>query len=185
MGNSTPIPFFPVPPTVYSARYMSEITRAFSLYTTQQLANVSLAALVAQIRNTNAISNLNATSTFTDVVIDGEQDQLDSGFTNGTTGIVCGFTGRVKCTVHIDYSSSVGRASVHLGVAVDGVTQPILGKGGYIRSASGHNDATATSTQYIQVTSGDEVTLQTKQGASGGTCAGTAGKCMLLMERWA
>ena len=35
MARNLAVPLFPIPPGVYSRRYMAEVTRAFSVYTTQ------------------------------------------------------------------------------------------------------------------------------------------------------
>tara|TARA_R110000744_G_scaffold87119_1_gene170209 strand:+ start:838 stop:2043 length:1206 start_codon:yes stop_codon:yes gene_type:complete len=137
----------------------------------------------AQIRNTSTITNVNSTTSFADVVITGTNDFTDTGFTAGSTGIVCGFTGRILVTVHIRGNSSVQRAAPIVRAAVAGTGSPIVGATGYIRGDSGHSDSTSTATCLLSVTSGQEVTLQTMQGGASGTVTGVAGGCMILIQR--
>jgi hypothetical protein len=110
---------------------------------------------------------------------------MDTGFTAGATGITCSFTGRIKVTVHITSNSATGaRVAPIVRAAVGGVGSPIEGATGYIRNLDGHFTTTCTATCFLSVTSGDVVTLQTKQGSTVlDVTTGVAGGCMILIER--
>ena len=147
------------------------------------LTGISSSTSIAQVRNTSAISNLNGSTSFTDVAITGISDFMDTGFTAGSTGIICGFTGRIAVTVHILQSASSARTNVKVRAAVGGVGSPIEGATGYIRATSDHNESSSTATSFMSVTSGDEVTLQTQREAALGTVQGPAGSCMISVKR--
>lgn len=150
---------------------------------------VNSAPRVAQVRNDGATTNLNHSTAWQNIVVSGHDDQMDDDFAAGATGVICNFVGRVKCTAHIGFSidsaANIQRPAPLLGVAVGGVLQPILGKTGYIRDTSGHEEASCTVVQYIDIpSSGDEVTIQTKRETTRtGTVTGDDGGCMILLER--
>lgn len=139
---------------------------------------------IAQVRNTSQTANLNHSTSWAIIAITGESDFIDADFSAGSTGIVCNFDGRAKVTTHIGYTVSGARVNVLVRAAVGGVGQPIEGKSGYVRNATGHTEASCTAIQYVTVSSGDEVTLQTKRESSTSTTTlGDAGKCMILVEK--
>ncbi len=137
---------------------------------------------IAQVRNTDTSTNINGAS-WGDRPVNGITDFMDADFSLGTNGIICNFSGRVKATAHIGYTTIGARVSVNVGIAVAGVDQPVKGKSGYVRAASGHNEATGTAQQYITVLSGDEVTLRTFGEAVGTATVMDNGGCILLLER--
>ena len=109
---------------------------------------------------------------------------MDTGFTAGATGIVCGFTGRIKVTVHILQSnSSTQRTNVKVRAAVAGTGSPIEGAGGYIRDSNDNDESSTAATSFMSVTSGQEVTLQTMREAASGTVVGPAGSCMISITK--
>tara|TARA_R110000782_G_scaffold131761_1_gene223626 strand:- start:30 stop:2126 length:2097 start_codon:yes stop_codon:yes gene_type:complete len=141
-------------------------------------------AVIAQVRNSAQIADVNSTANFANVAITGISDFMDTGFTAGSTGIVCGFTGRVEVTVHIRMDSAGVRVAPRVRAAVAGVGSPIEAATGYIRNTSSHDKASSTATCFLSVTNGDEVTLQTAQGSSETTaCIGVLGGCMISIER--
>jgi hypothetical protein len=147
-------------------------------------ATIWSATRIAQVRNVSTIADVNVNSTFTDVVISGITDFMDQGFSAGSTGIVCGFTGRVKVTLHMYMYSTNGRISPQIVTAVNGTPTTIIGGTGYIRALDAHNNASCTVVSYLSVTPGDEVTLQSRQGSSiSGAVTAPAGSSMILIER--
>jgi hypothetical protein len=174
-------PDFTGVPTAPTASSGTDTTQLATTAFVQAAAGGSTA--IAQVRNTSAISDLNGTTSFTDVAITGINDFMDTGFTAGSTGIVCGFTGRIAVTVHILQTSNVQRSAVKVRAAVGGVGSPIEGASGYIRDSSGHNESSSAATSFMSVTSGQEVTLQTMQEAAAGTVTGPAGSCMISITK--
>jgi hypothetical protein len=174
-------PAFTGVPTAPTATPGTDTTQLATTAFVQAAAGGSTA--IAQVRNTSAISDLNGTTSFTDVAITGISDFMDTGFTAGSTGIVCGFTGPIAVTVHILQTSNVQRSAVKVRAAVGGVGSPIEGASGYIRDSSGHNESSSAATSFMSVTSGQEVTLQTMQEAASGTVTGPAGSCMISITK--
>ena len=174
-------PDFTGVPTAPTATAGTNTTQLATTAFVQAAAGGSTA--IAQVRNTSAISNLNGSTSFTDVAITGISDFMDTGFTAGSTGIICGFTGRIAVTVHILQSASSARTNVKVRAAVGGVGSPIEGATGYIRATSDHNESSSTATSFMSVTSGDEVTLQTQQEGNTGTVTGPAGGCMISITK--
>jgi hypothetical protein len=149
-----------------------------------EAARINLNMSIAQVRNSGTISDVNGTASFTDVAIAGISDFMDAGFTAGSTGIVCGFTGRIKVTVHIRMSSTGERVAPMVRAAVGGVGSPVEGATGYMRNLNTHDKSSSTATCFLSVSSGDEVTLQTAQGSDVTTTApGLLGGCMISIER--
>jgi hypothetical protein len=175
-------PDFTGVPTAPTATSGTNTTQLATTAFVQAAAGGSTA--IAQVRNTSAISDLNGTTGFTDVAITGISDFMDTGFTAGATGIVCGFTGRIKVTVHILQSnSSTQRTNVKVRAAVAGTGSPIEGAGGYIRDSNDNDESSTAATSFLSVTSGQEVTLQTMREAASGTVVGPAGSCMISITK--
>jgi len=138
---------------------------------------------IAQVRNTDVTTNINAV-TWTDLPANGISEGLDSVYAMGANGVICNFNGRVKVTAHVSYFSAVARVSVAVGIAVDGVLQPVIGKSGYLRATNGHNNSSASVSRYVLVSVGDEVTIQTMQDAQAGAATMDDGGCQLMLERY-
>ena len=66
-------------------------------------------------------------------------------------------------------STTVQRANVALQILVNDVATGARGAGGYVRSASGHNDGTTIVEDYVTVNANDVIQIQTSQEAVSGT----------------
>lgn len=138
---------------------------------------------IAKVRNSAVIANINSAAAWTTRQIVGINDEMDAGFSPGPNGIICGFNGRVKITTHIAYNVAGARVNVLVRGAIDGVGLPIQGRSGYVRNASGHTQGSAMAIDTANVTTGQEVQLQTFREAVSTITPGAIGDLMIMVER--
>lgn len=159
------------------------IVTASDLKTYAQAGGGGQALIIAQVSNTDVSTNING-GAWANVPINGSTDFLDSGFSIGTNGgIICNFSGRIKVTGHVGYTVSGARVNVKIRIAIAGVGDALEGKSGYVRNATGHNESSVDVSKYFSVTSGQEVTIQSRSEAAEITTTMDFGGSMLLIER--
>ncbi|OVE76404.1 hypothetical protein BVX97_01050 [bacterium E08(2017)] len=113
--------------------------------------------------------------------------RIDSGFTHsaGSQSITLDADGLYLVYFNMPIYSTVARSAPRIEVKLDGVmVAGGAGKQGYIKSGSGHNDASVHWSGVIQATAGSVLTVDTMQEATLGTVTVPAGeKAMLTVEK--
>jgi hypothetical protein len=104
--------------------------------------------------------------------VTGSLDINEGAFTSTSSGIVVPSDGQYICGVTAYCTSTVQRASVQVAFTVNGTVQAEIGSSGYIRSSSGHNQATTHLTTIYTMVAGDELGLAFRRDST--AAAGTA-----------
>jgi cytoskeletal protein CcmA (bactofilin family) len=126
-----------------------------NVYAKTQLTNVSTI-------NTGTFANRDCIDTTPEFNV--------GGFTFTSAGITVPQDGLYQVTVSAYYTTTVQRASVGLRFAINNVQQGEIAAMGYVRSASGHNEASIILTTIYQMTSGQSIAPFFGQLAASGTC---------------
>ena len=138
--------------------------------------------------STDTTTNINATTT----IQWNSEDIKDSGYTHsdGTNPqkITITQAGTYKIYAAITYTTTVQRANVALQILVgDGAGNDVAtgarGAGGYVRSASGHNDGTTIVEDYVTVNANDVIQIQTSQEAVSGAVNLKSGQSKIIIEK--
>ncbi len=136
-----------------------------------------------QVSNTDSTTNINAAS-WTVAPINGVVviTPQTSYLSSATNGIQVNFNGIVKARTNVYQSSSVTRSNVEIAFAVNGTKVPGIAASGYIRNSSGHNTSSCYIEKAISVSSGDIITIQTRQGGATGTVTMPSSESYLEVE---
>ncbi len=141
----------------------------------------------AYIQMTNTLStniNINATRfSWLDTTMTNLIQDTSSVFTKDTDGIRVNQTGVYRVTVYQHQSTTVQRSNAGLQIGIDNVAQAGIGANAYIRSASGHNESTASLSRLVRVSAGQKITIINQQLALGGTVTCPAGTLVFLVEQ--
>ena len=138
--------------------------------------------------STDTTTNINGTTT----IQWNSEDIKDSGYTHSDATnpqkITITQAGTYKIYAAITYFTTVQRANVALQILVgDGegndVATGARGAGGYVRSASGHNDGTTIVEDYVTVNANDVIQIQTSQEAVSGTVTLKSGESKIIIEK--
>ena len=121
-----------------------------------------------QLGLSNNLFNLNQNASWVQVPLDVE-NKIDKGFLFTGNGLQAQFSDWVDASASIYMVSTVQRASVELAFAVNGTVRDVIGSGGYIRSTSGHNEASVIVIDGFYVNEGDVVTLWCRSTGTSGT----------------
>jgi hypothetical protein len=125
-------------------------------------------ASVLQLTNTDTTTNVNQTA-FTDVPL-GTALTIGSDFTQSGSGIVTGFTGHVELSASIYMESTSQRPAVVFAFFKNGVDLGVRYNTSYIRSGSGHNEASTACTPFVAACSPSDVfTVRGQRDANSGT----------------
>ena len=133
--------------------------------------------------STDTTTNINATTT----VNWNSESIKDTGFTHSNTTnpneITITQAGTYKVYASITYTTTVQRANIALEILVNDVSTGARGAGGYVRSASGHNDGSTIVEDYVTVSANDVVKIQTSQEAQNGTVNLRSGESKIIIEK--
>lgn len=133
--------------------------------------------------STDTTTNINATTT----IQWNSEDIKDSGYTHSDATnpdqITITQAGTYKIYAAITYTTSVQRANIALQILVNSVATGARGAGGYVRSASGHNDGTTIVEDYVTLSANDVVKIQTSQEAAAGTVNLLSGESKIIIEK--
>jgi hypothetical protein len=140
--------------------------------------------LFASLSDGPAGGNLNPTSA--DSLLWSAPQRKDAGFTHtdDTDSITLDNAGTYLVSVNMPMYSNAGRASPRLEVLLDGSRVPSgSGTQGYIRSDSGHNNASVHWSGLVQATAGSVLTVSViEEGASGTVSLPAGEKVSLFIE---
>jgi hypothetical protein len=107
--------------------------------------------------------------TFTDVPLDTPLT-IGSDFTQSGSGIVTGFTGHVELSANIYMESTSQRPAVVCAFFKNGVDLGVRYNTSYIRSGSGHNEASTACVPFVAACSPSDVfTVRGQRDGAGGT----------------
>ena len=135
-----------------------------------------------QVRNTDSTTSIN-TSTITNIPFGGTVDKSDADYTLATDSITCNFNGVVNVQAHISQTGTVQRSNIRVTITKNNVVVSGKGLSGYIRSASGHNEASSHITATFDVVDGDIIRVTGQQEGAGGTVRQIAGNSQVTVER--
>lgn len=116
----------------------------------------------------NSIVNDSASFTVRNV-FNTNPDINNSGFTVNSSTITVPSGGLYECMVNCYFTSSVARSNVGVSFEIDGVTQDEVSASNYIRSGSGHNEASTHLCSLFTLSSGSTVKLAFAYLGSTGT----------------
>jgi len=142
----------------------------------------------AQVSNTDTTTNINTGTNFSNNVPivgvfanDGGGDFTQSG----STGVICNFNGDIDLRASVHMQSTAVRPNVRIRAKLDGTSFGPVGASSYIRSNSGHNEASShITTNRITVISGQLITLGSDQeAAAGATTMALSGTSNLYIKR--
>lgn len=105
-----------------------------------------------------------------------------SVFTKDTFGVTVNSTGLYKVTVFQYQITLVERSNAAVRVSVNGTVQTGYGANAYMRSASGHNEATASFVKIVAASAGDEIGIANERLAQTGTVTCPGGSLIFLVE---
>lgn len=124
---------------------------------------------VISLTTTDTSTNINQSS-WTKINWDTEKI-VDTPYSHSGTDITFNEAGTYEVYASISYDAN-GNARTNPGVkfAINGTRRDGIGMSGYVRSASGHNEASTPLKEVISVGAGDTLTVQTTQMGNNGTC---------------
>jgi len=143
-------------------------------------------------RNTYAVytstdTSTNINSTGTAIPWTTEVDVSSSSaydLDTGTHLVTLSEPGVYRVYAAVTYSSSSARVNVGLRIRVDGSLTSARGYNGYVRAASGHNEATSSVEDWIETTTDDEtIEIEAVRISSSGTCTCISSASRLVIER--
>lgn len=141
----------------------------------------------AKFTNTEVNQNINAGSAVTlptQVQILGNQENLDSDFSQIGENIQCNFDGFIRVLVNLHLFSTATRTSVNIRLRNNTDLVGPQGAGGYIRDTSGHNRSSVHIMTVLPISDGDQIGLFSGQEAGGGsTFLDVVGTSDITMER--
>lgn len=120
----------------------------------------------------SASSTVNDNGTYTAENIFPVTGSLDiniGSFTSSTSGIVVPSTGTYIVMGNMLYNTTVARANPEFRFSINGTGQSESARSAYMRSAGGHNSSSSSLTTIYTLTAGDEIGLQFRSAAAGGT----------------
>jgi len=104
-------------------------------------------------------------------------------FTPTILGIEVEAAGVYEVMTNIYMTSTSARTNVALEITVNGVSQGVRGAGAYIRSASGHNEASGHVSQLVTLNVGDIVGVTAQKISANGAVAVPAGQSNLIIKK--
>lgn len=163
----------------------------YNIATRAQNTATSSTALIsfAQRVNADIATNLNDLA-ITEVPMDGALTTNQTGFAINGNGIQYNDadTVWVRCSFNLSVTASFNRGNMVARLAVDTGGGPVLfgpeASHGYIRNSNGHQQSSyAISGTWIELSTGDTITVQTIREANAGTITmNAAGTSQLLLE---
>ena len=106
-----------------------------------------------------------------------------SDYSNSSGTVTVATTGTYRVNAVISYTSNVQRASVALQIYVNGTATDRITYGGYLRAASGHNEASNYIEEFLELTANDTVEIYAFEGAASGTATLIANESILMFEK--
>lgn len=103
-------------------------------------------------------------------------------FAPHTEGVRVLTAGDYRVTSTVYSTSSARRVNAGIQITINGVPQGVQGAGNYIRSANGHNEASATVTQTVTAAAGDIIGIESEQLGATGSVSAPAAKSVLIVE---
>lgn len=126
------------------------------------------------------------TSGWTEILWDTPLD-VDAGFTHDASASPSEITitepGTYRVHAGISFETTVVRANPGVAIAVNGTRTGRLGLSGYVRSGSGHNEASNSIVDQVTVSAGDTLTIMTTQFGASGTITLRPNESTLLIEK--
>lgn len=114
--------------------------------------------------------NVNGSATYTEISWINTTPQFSNGTWSATaSAITVPNTGLYLVQVNWSLTSTVQRSNVGVRFAVNNTIESELAAHNYIRSTSGHNEASANLSTTLSLTAGDEVSIYAAQLAATGT----------------
>lgn len=110
-------------------------------------------------------------------------DYNTGSFTVATTGITVPSDGYYDCYVNLYMTSSVGRANIGLRFYIDTTVQDPISASDYIRSGSGHNEASTNLRMTLYMTAGQAFRMGTQQLAAAGTVTITGANSNWIIQK--
>jgi hypothetical protein len=136
-----------------------------------------------QVRNNDTTTNINASTSFTEIPMNGSVDRNDGDWTLDGNGWIANFTGWVDAYGSVSQQSSSARTNVQVAFAINGVVRGPKGAQGYIRSTAGHNESTSAIQDGFLVTAGQKITLVGRRVANSGTVNQRNGESIVKLRR--
>ncbi len=133
----------------------------------------------AQIRMTDDTFNLNQSTSWVEIPMNGNVDKMDKGFVASGNGIKAQFTDWATFEASVYLESSVARPNVEIAFALNGVVRPVIGACSYIRNANSHNHSSSNVVDGFMVSTNDVITLMCRQEANNGTVTSPASSSIM------
>jgi hypothetical protein len=138
-----------------------------------------------QMTNT-ASGNINNASitqfTWFDTTSANVMQNASSVFTKDIFGVTVNSTGLYKVTVFQYQITTVERSNAAVRISINGSVQPGYGANAYMRSASGHNESTASFVKIVAASAGDEIGIVNELLANTGSVTCPGGSLIFIVE---
>jgi len=135
-----------------------------------------------QVRNTDTTTDINV-ATAADIPFGGTTDATDDDYTLAASSITVNFEGIVNVQAHISQESADERTNVGIWITKNNTQMSGVGKSGYIRAASDHNDSSSHMSATFAVADGDVIRVRGERRGAGQAVAQTAGESQVTVER--
>lgn len=140
-------------------------------------------ASIGQYSSTDITTNIN-TSTPTIIPFNTTDSITDTNNYSLSLGAVTvSDAGTYLISAMISYSSTVQRANPTTQVFINGVATDYVGYSGYLRSNSGHNEASNYVQAYFDLLANDEITIRSAQAAQSGVVNLISGDSVLSISK--
>ena len=110
-------------------------------------------------------------------------DYNTGGFTVATTGITVPSDGYYDCYVNLYMTASVARSNIGLRFYIDTTVQDPISASDYIRSGSGHNEASTNLRMILYMTAGQAFRMGTQQLSASGTVTITGANSNWIIQK--
>lgn len=110
-------------------------------------------------------------------------DYNTGSFTVATTGITVPSDGYYDCYVNLYMTSSVERSNIGLRFYINTTVQDPISASNYIRSVSGHNEASTNLRMILYMTAGQAFRIGTQQLAASGTVTITGASSNWIIQK--
>lgn len=110
-------------------------------------------------------------------------DYNAGSFTVATTGVTVPSDGYYDCYVNLYMTTSVQRSNIGLRFYIDTTVQAPVSASDYIRSASGHNEASTNLRMILYMTAGQEFRIGTQQLSASGTVTIAGGNSNWIIQK--
>lgn len=153
---------------------MSDVLAAYEPFEVEAIKVTNTIAVDVNAAGTNQFNNINTTA-----VINTEPDVFTSVTTNG---VFC-IPGTYLVDVSLYHTGGSGRNNPSVEITVNSVGTGVIGADGYVRRASGHDEASTTVSDLVRFTTISKIGFQTTMLSSGGAVVAPAGQSVMRIVR--